>query len=563
MSAQPFASSVVVLQPRPRAWATSAGLAGCLAAAALSLAFAAWVYGLPFMLGQTPFWHDQASDITQYLAGFNAFIREPWHWPLLRIEGLNAPQGTLATFLDTVPLYAMLLKLIAHGPGTEFWNPYALWIGICFTLQGVGAWWICREGQIKGWVSLLCLALLLASFPALTVRIHHTSLMSQWMLLFALAIYLRSSRLGRLALLPWVILVPCAFYINIYIFAMLSAVFAADCLRYLRQDTKRVLLAPVAAYGILTLTMVATMLPLAPNAGGPEWGFGFYSMNLLAPFHGGSLLHIAKPQATDGQGEGFNYLGLFLIAAIALAIVLRLRRDPGFLRRHAILAGILFLLTLFAISTEVYFGEQRVLKYSLPPALDTITGTFRSSGRFFWPVGYALCVFAVLSLQRYLPARVAAPLLVLLVALQLWDLREHHQRTRDSVAIPAREVIDEAGWKSFLGTQMDTMQYYPPFRCGKSAPQQSLLPVTLFAVKQGYRLSTGYVARANKRCDNFAEEIAGMTSPRTAFVFEHADFPQQSDVEQLLGGPDKAECRSINAVYLCKRRNQSTEENKQ
>src|SRR5471032_795476 len=87
-------------QPPPSQWrrqlARTQGTAALLLAALLSVAFAAWLYSPEFLLGHAAFWQQQNGDITQYMAGFNAYVQEPWHWPLLRLTSLNAPQGTLA-----------------------------------------------------------------------------------------------------------------------------------------------------------------------------------------------------------------------------------------------------------------------------------------------------------------------------------------------------------------------------------------------------------------------------------------------------------------------------------
>lgn len=302
------------LPRRPR-WLGANGALGLVVATLLAFGFVCWLMPKQILNGTAPFWSHDHADITQYVAGFNAFVHEPWHWPLLRIDSLNTPQGTLATFVDVIPLYALVLKLV--HPGRGYWNPYPLWIVLCFTLQDVGAWWICREAKVRNWAALAALALLLASFPALTTRTAQTSLMSQWMVVFALAAYLRSGRLGRIATGSWMALLVCGFYINIYLFAMASAIFAADVLRQslrpqptarlARKAAARALLAPLAVYGLLFATMWLTMLPLPPGAGKPEWGYGFYSMNLLAPLSGGQLLQFDHPIVHEGQGEGFNY----------------------------------------------------------------------------------------------------------------------------------------------------------------------------------------------------------------------------------------------------------------
>jgi len=532
------------------------GPLGLVLAALLSFGFALWLYKYPVLRGSSPFWWRENADITQYLAGFNAFVHEPWHWPLLRITSLNAPEGTYATFLDTVPLYALFLKAV--HPGAGYWNPYGLWIGLCFVLQGVGAWWICREARVRSWAVLVALALLLACFPALTRRIPHTSLMSQWLLLFALALYLRSGRLQRLATRGWIPLVVGAFYINIYLFVMVSSIFAADVLREAlraplqRAAVLRALAAPVLAFGLLYLSMWITLMPLPPGAAKGDWGFGYYSMNLLAPLHGGMLLRLEHPQAADTQGEGHNYLGIFLLLLTVWVFRLRARLDPGFWRRHRLLCGVLVLLTLYALSDRVYLGSNLLYTVWMPPQLENLTSTFRSSGRFFWPVGYAIVVFTVLGVARYLRPRMAATVLAALVALQLWDLQLHHEGVRAEIAQQGSQVIDPGRWDAFLGPDVTALNYYPPSRCNDTPAHQTLLPTMVYAVRHGYPLSTGYIARTAKSCTGYAAEIARLPAG-TAVVFEKTSFPAQRDAEQLMG--PGAVCADMQAVFLCRRNN--------
>ncbi|UMR31021.1 hypothetical protein MJ904_01770 [Massilia sp. MB5] len=539
-------------------------LLGLLVSAALGLLFARWLYGSAFLLGDTAFWRHSSNDITQYIAGFNAFVREPWHWPLLRIDAINWPAGTHATFLDTVPLYAMLLKLFYQGDSAAYWNPYGSYIALCYLLQGVGAWWLAREGGLRSWAALLALAVLLLSFPALSHRIHHTSLMSQWILLFGLAIYVRSSRLGRLAVLPWVALILASFYINIYLFCMVSVIFAADTVRHLRRGRLLAGAAPLLlAYAALALSLWATLLPLGASNGGQEWGFGFYSMNLLAPFTGGKLVRLAHATAHAGQGEGYNYLGLFFLGLLAAAYRLRRRLDPGFWQRHRVLLLLLTMMSVYALSTTVYLGSLQLLDWYLPQWTGRITSQLRASGRFFWPVGYAAMVFAVFTVARQHAWRQRGALLLAVAALQLWDLGEHHRDVRLGIQAGGPPLIDAARWTRFLGPQIDTLYFYPPFRCGKNVPAETVLPTMQYAVQQGLRFSTGYVSRLNPPCEGYAEQIAHARRDGTAFAFVRSEFPILAAVHELLGAGHAYQCIEADFVYLCKPAHPSSMENPQ
>ena len=534
--------------------ADPAGPLALLLAALVALALAHYIFTTPFMRGLTPFWHQQDNDLAQYLAGFNAFVHEPWHWPLLRLTSVNAPDGTLVTFLDAIPLYALLLKLWQHGPDLPFRNPYALWLNACYLLQGAGAWWICREARTRSWIALAAMTVLLATFPPLTFRINHTSLMSQWLLLFGLAAYLRSQRLGRLASGSWIALLLIAFYINIYLFFMLALLFAADLLRQLQQgQLRRALATGTAAVVLLGGSLLLTMLPLKGDAGGGEWGFGYYSMNLLGPFAGGRLLQFPHPQANDGQGEGYAYVGIFLLMAVAYACTLRRRLDPAFWQRHRALTVVLIFMTCFALSNIVFLGTEELFRVNLPEWTAKLTSTFRSSGRFFWPVGYVLTAFAVVSLVRLLPPMRAALLLVLLVALQQYDLAPTRLRAREAVSVGAVERLHDAVWSGFFGPEVKDLQVYPPFGCGHGQPTQTVLPTMVYAVQHGMTISTGYIARVKRPCDNYAAEIAAHRSPASAFVFLKDDFPDRSAAEALLGGASAAQCIEADFAWLCQR----------
>lgn len=540
-------------------WLQPCGSAGLLLASLLALLYAGWIYPSGFLLGTSPYWGQLDTDITQYIAGYNAYAREAWHWPLFRIESLNAPDGTLTTFVDAIPLFALVLKALVGGPDAAFWNPFGLWIALCYLLQGAGAWWICREAGLRSWATLGAMTLLLASFPAFGFRVSHISLMSQWLLVFSFALYLRSSRRNVFSLPGWTILVPVAFYTNIYLVVMVCLVFGADWLRFVRherwQHTLRNLLLPFLVLGI---SLFATMLPLAAGGMGREWGFGFYSMNMLAPLAGGKLLPFAAAVATEGQGEGYNYLGLAVLLAFPLLLAWRLAREPGFLLRHWPLALVLLLSWLYALSNQAFIGQQELFTWHVREWMQPVTSQLRASGRFFWTVGYAMVIFAVIGLHRRAPAAWRPAVIGAVLALQAWDLGPAHEllRVKSNQSSPA--PINFAAWDKALGADVKALNVYPPFRCGTVQPHKTLLPLMYYAAERKLAISTGYMARTLRPCDNYAQDIASRaaraaSSPaqRAAYVFAQADFPDLAAVEQLFGGLP-VHCGAVDFAWVCK-----------
>lgn len=533
------------------------GIAGLLIALALALAWLHWLLPPGFIGGTSPYWQTDVGDTAEHLSGFNAFFSEPWAWPLLRISGLNAPDGTLATFVDIVPLYASLLKLVVPGDRFPF-NPFGWWIGLCYLLQAVGAWWLVREARLPRYSALIALIGFSLVTPVLLSRtvFGHESLASQWLILFALALYLRGGRSGRLALAAWTVLLFGAFYVHLYLFVMIGLVFAADAARFgarlgWRRTLGRALLPPALILGSLPLTM----WPI-PHAAAAE-GFGFFSMNLLAPVLGGGrvtgwMTGHHEWTFPGGQYEGYNYLGAGVLSLLGVGVALRLRHDPRFFGRHGMLVAMLTLASLYAVSNRVYLGHRLVLEWSVPPFLEWSFGTFRASGRFFWPVGYALVVFAVLTSARWLRPRVAGCLLALALALQWVDLQPLYGMARPVLERPASRILDSALWDAALGRGVHTIYLHPKFGCGRTPNAHGvILAAQRYAAERRLRLSTGHLPRYRPPCDAGPREIAASDPTTSAYVFPHGEASAHEAADLFPRGA-RLQCRELDIAVLCR-----------
>jgi hypothetical protein len=161
----------------------------------------------------------------------------------------------------------------------------------------------------------------------------HTSLQSQWLLVFAYALVLRGWRLGRFPQWGWGLLLPVAFFINIYLCTMVWLLAGSQFLACMRSQAWRSLVQWALAMVILMVGLIGiTMWPLPPASGQIDSGFGLYSLNLLSPLMGGrALSQLASSASAQQQFEGFNYLGagvLLLWLAVALRWALQQGQRP-------------------------------------------------------------------------------------------------------------------------------------------------------------------------------------------------------------------------------------------
>lgn len=406
-----------------------AALLGALAGILIFL----WVYGAAPLSVSWDGWiangYDEI-DVQQHYAGWLLFRNSHWTFPLGKADNLAAPDGTIISYTDSIPWVSIALKALRR-----FLPPVFQWFGwyvlACFALQGAaGALLVQRKAGLP--VSVLGGALFVC-LPSLWERaFRHTALASQWLILFALYVYLEY-RAGGCKKFPWQLALLAFLSVGIHpyylppvmMFALLAAV---DCARRTHR--------PLAALGVFGVPAAAALAGgwLCGAIGGGvvdnRGGYGAFSMNLNAPFNpisrGGYTWSRILPSLGQmpGQYDGFNYLGLGLLLLVGGALAyaaLHIRTAGGWWRRNGPLFAACVFMSAFAVSNVVYWGNQG-FTIPLPEKLLELCSIFRASSRMFYFVAACMVLFGVYTVAGALPKKSAAVLLAVVLAVQLWDL---------------------------------------------------------------------------------------------------------------------------------------------
>ena len=377
--------------------------------------------------------------------------------------------------------------------------------------------------------------------PTLLNRYGHQALSTHAAILAAIGLYFRLLAGRRLWGAAVALMASCVL-IHPYIFALVAAVLAAVPLTLLlRRQPGRWR----SAAGLLAGCAVSGGMAFAFGYGGsrPAAGFGFYSMNLLAPLlpSRSSLFPDLAVDATGGQAmEGYQYLGAGLLLLLAAA-ALPAWRDPGWARRHGGLLLVLAVLGAFALSNRAYAGSLLLYQWGHVPAL---LEQFRATSRFFWPVAYAGLVGGVAMVARALPRPAAAGVLGLAMLLQVADtgrLRAfvHHQAAGGHAWVLDRAALEPA----FAAHRSLTL--WPSFGCGAAADQPAAMQVLLIASETLMRTNT--MATARDRADAVCDPAGTLGAPL-----------QPGELRVLLHGGDAwrvpgaaAACFGAGALALC------------
>jgi hypothetical protein len=271
-------------------------------------------------------------------------------------------------------------------------------------------------------------------------------------------------------------------------------------------------------------------------------------MNLLSPVGQGSLISLPFfVDATGGQYEGYNYLGLGLIGLVALANTRLARSGSDWTRPGRFLTLILGACTVYALSNEIYAGPLHLLHWRVPEYLRPLFETFRSSGRFFWPVSYAIVLYIVVRFTHLeQTARLGLAAAVLLV--QCADLQPTFAGIKQSLKRKSNEPANIEEWNASL-VGVKTIHAFPKFKCD-GALIREILPLQMIAAKGGYNLTTGFISRYGADCNAIAPEIANSDPTTSAYVFTRAQF---SDEQIRSYVPSDMQCRQLNIWIVCRK----------
>jgi hypothetical protein len=495
-------------------------------------------------------------DAAQHAIAQRYFIADAWRWPPLvarNLRTLEAPAGLHIAFADGIPALALVLKAL-RGWLPEGFHGIGLWYAIAWLAQPVAAVWCLRAAGESRVLPAVAAALAAASMPAFLNRYGHAALTGHFTLLVALGLYLRLVRAPSPAL--WAAAAAAAvvtLLIHPYLAAMALPLLAAvPATLMLRGDRRWVM----AAAGLAATVGVVGAVMLAFGYLGAEGdgGYGDFALNLLSPVWPWRSLFLgwlvtAEVDATGHGGwEGYNWLGLGLVAGLATLALVAPRAVWQALRRHAGLALALVGLTLLAVSTRVGVGGEIVLDLGPAPA---VLQQFRASGRFFWPVGLALLVGCVALLAR-LP-RLGLPAVLLMGLVQFADAAPNRAAVRDWAAHRPPWRVEAPALRRLLA-EAQSLAIYPSWACVPKPDTEGLhelqLQILYLASERAVPANTMYVARwrgARPACRD-AAAIAAPLVPGELRVI----LPAARD-QALVAVPGAASaCAPLGSLLVCR-----------
>ena len=496
----------------------------------------ALIYGIKILNPLYTDWLLTGGDPSQHYLGWEFFRRSSWYFPFGLTDQLAYPLKTSVIYTDSIPIFAVFFKLFRSILPRQF-QYLGIWGLLCFVLQGYYAAKILGERSSSKTVILVGSVFFIVS-PIMVFRMYyHTALAAHWLILLAIYFYSKHEKEYRDIFRPvmqWGILGILIGSIHLYFVPMCGAILLGYILCSIWKERKiRIrFFYPGISFSV---GLFLTIYLLGGFSSGADTGtnnLGLFSFNLnafLNPMSYSTLLKNTSlwnwPFYTQGQYEGFSYLGMGIILLCACGIVLMVknifrRRKPSVYQVMTVLMSIG--LIALAVSPTITWNDKLLLQLPYSSTIYKYWGIFGSCGRMAWPVVYFLMIFGITSIgnMKWKRKEISCVVLILACLVQVVDLSgqlyKRHENYSEKVVY--QSPLAGTVWDDIISSG----EYKHVVWVTHNVDHDDVIQVAVYAMKNDMTMGNFYFARGiDKR--NITEEQLQNTSEDCVYVFLKSD----------------------------------------
>lgn len=467
------------------------------------------IYGIRIL---NPFYTDwllAGGDPSQHYLGWEFYRRSQWLWPLGMTDQMAYPLETSVIYTDSIPIFAVLFKLFRRLIPTKF-QYFGIWGVCCFILQGYFASKILAQ-KITSKIIVIIGSIFFIISPIMIFRMYyHTALATHWLILVSIyfygnheADYLYSCR----ASIQWGVLGILIASIHLYFVPMCGAILIGYilCSFWKAKRFKLRFLYPGVSFSIGLLLTVYLLGGFSSSATAGTNSLGLFSFNLNAFLNPMSYSTILKntslwnwPFYTQGQYEGFAYLGLGTILLCICGMIVMIKRmiDGTRISVYQVMLVLMSVgLVLMAVSPTITWNDKLVLQLPYSSTLYKYWGIFGSCGRMAWPIVYFFMIFGMTTVGKLADwdRKLAYVILGIACLIQILDLSEQLVRRHDdySVDFAYTSPLEETIWDKIAAED----RYEHIVWVSHNVDHSDVIQVAIFALNHDMTMGNFYFAR--------------------------------------------------------------------
>lgn len=509
----------------------------CVTAALLGGIAFLLIYGIKILNPLYTDWLLMGGDPSQHYLGWEFYRSSDWFFPLGLTDQLAYPLKTSVIYTDSIPLFAVFFKLFRHILPAQF-QYFGIWGLLCFMLQGYYAARILSER-----ISLRTAALIGSVFfilsPIMIFRMYyHTALAAQWLILLAIYFFTKHEKeyMGILKpVMQWGILGVLIGSIHMYFVPMCGAILLGYILCSIWKAKKLSIkfLYPGISFSVGLFLTVYLLGGFSSGANVGTNNLGLFSFNLngfLNPMSYSSVLKNTSlwnwPFYTQGQYEGFAYLGLGIILLCIIGVVAGIKKLAE-KKRPTVYQIMIVLMSIgliaFAASPTITWNDKLVLQLPYSSTLYKYWGIFGSSGRMAWPVVYFLMIFGICSIANSMVLerkKLSIAVLLLACLVQTGDLSGQLYRRHEDYS---NEVVYQS---PLAGTVWDDIvssgKYKNIVWVTHNIEHTDIMQTAILAMRNQMTMGNFYFARGIDKRDIIEEQLEHV-SEDCVYVFLKSD----------------------------------------
>jgi hypothetical protein len=460
------------------------------------------IYGTQVLNPLNIDWLLDGGDLSQHYLGWAFFRESVWTFPVGVASNLAYPHGLALTFMDSIPLIAIPLKLfVAVLP--EHFQYFGWWGLISFMTMGV-----IISSIIQRWTKNILIILLITIFfclsPLVLQRMFmHTALAGQWIILLGVyaVVYAKTWTIKRSTIL-WSVILSLSVLIHPYFIPMnVFLLGTALVIRYRNVLNLVVegMLPLISAYIVLWFIGGFTV----KNVGQQSLQAGYDLASPLLPLPNGWSAFTWSKAVVDGESFGYIGLGgLILVIVSILLVSIHISKIKKIIieqrQKTVIIAMLLIILIVFALGTTIKFMDVQIFHYHIPHTIEKIWAIFRVTARLIWPLYYLGLVAGFFILIRLVKNKVLLQLIIAVICLaQAVDIlgslqvQARHDRFESVQNVHFINNMNDKDWQTISANRKHVI--YLDDLYGNKFEN-----VSLFCIKYHLTLNTGYFARSPK-----------------------------------------------------------------
>lgn len=392
-----------------------------------------YIYGVKILNPTYTDWLLQGGDLSQHYLGWKAYRISEWHFPIGMVDTLAYPGKTSIIFTDSIPIFAVIFKLLSPILPENF-QYFGFWGIMCFVLQGLFAGKILSK-YLKNSLIIIVSSILFVFTPVMIWRMYaHTALAGQWIILFGLDMVFdnKSYSNSKYMCLKVIIMGMLATLIHMY-FVLMCGIIIVGLLINILLNYKNIKICTM----LLILYLISVLITFAILGGFTltgslqDGGLGIYSFNLNGLFNPQGWSNFFKdiPLYGEGQYEGFAYLGagcIFLFILSSICFVSDDRAKKYIYNNWKILISLITIIvvsTMVALSPVITINDKVIAEIKFPNFIISIWSVFRASGRIIWDTIYIIMLLSIIVILKTVNKKSIYIICSLSLIFQFYDIK--------------------------------------------------------------------------------------------------------------------------------------------